>query len=389
MTSKAFVRNQLHVPHLGIFLLLIALPSGYVFGVPVKPVLLGIAVSYVVLTAPAIRVSLSVVALSWALLSFFVLYAALGSLTWGSLAWRELQMVLSPFVIAALILLWLTAGDPYKRFGALLFAVLSVLGLTKFVMLLVGYEAASEGFRHIFGVGFVSMAIPYGLFRINLPTDILAAFAPAMLGWLALKQRIPGGGTAVWLFLGISFFIVLISFSRTLWVLFGFSMFFFFLFLGAGIRSWLFLIILATLSLLVGWEFVSTRFSPETIGVSDEIRHEQASALTDLWLRAPFFGHGLGAYNAALIRSAQEPYSYELQLLSFLPKLGVVGLFFLMIPASLGLLFLVMTRNFLALSLVSLLLLVSAFNPYMLNSSMALFYAFIGIVMKTQMSRTA
>ena len=58
---------------------------------------------------------------------------------------------------------------------------------------------------------------------------------------------------------------------------------------------------------------------------TDEIRRMQFHRLTELIGKQPLFGYGVGSYDRGYVRSPQMPYSYELQLLSFVLKFGIVG----------------------------------------------------------------
>lgn len=92
---------------------------------------------------------------------------------------------------------------------------------------------------------------------------------------------------------------------------------------GLGLIAWLFgaqggddLGLGAVLS-----ERIGSTFSDSSAGE----RFEQVGPLLDAWARAPWFGNGFGA-QAALIRSEEAPFSYELTVLALLMKVGVVGL---------------------------------------------------------------
>jgi hypothetical protein len=58
---------------------------------------------------------------------------------------------------------------------------------------------------------------------------------------------------------------------------------------------------------------------------ADAVRREQYARLKEFFARKPIMGHGVGSYDRDYVRSPRMPYSYELQLLSFLFKFGVVG----------------------------------------------------------------
>lgn len=60
---------------------------------------------------------------------------------------------------------------------------------------------------------------------------------------------------------------------------------------------------------------------------SDDLRADQFWPLFDAFLSSPLLGQGFGA-SAALIRSEEAPFSYELSILALFMKIGIVGLLF-------------------------------------------------------------
>ena len=110
---------------------------------------------------------------------------------------------------------------------------------------------------------------------------------------------------------------------------------------------------------------------------SDGIRAQQASALWGLFLQHPVLGVGLGGYDVNLIRSATEPYSYELQLFSLLPKLGIVGS--LILAGFIVWCFIVLGRDqrYIGMLVLAMFLAAGMLNPYLFSSSASLVYLFM------------
>lgn len=110
---------------------------------------------------------------------------------------------------------------------------------------------------------------------------------------------------------------------------------------------------------------------------SDDLRNQQLLALWKLFLQHPILGVGLGGYDPNLIRSATEPYSYEVQLFSLLPKLGVFG--FLIFSVFLAWCFIVLIKNrrYAGALVLVIFLLAGMLNPYLFSSSAALVYLFL------------
>ena len=110
---------------------------------------------------------------------------------------------------------------------------------------------------------------------------------------------------------------------------------------------------------------------------SDGIRAQQASALWGLFLQHPVLGVGLGGYDVNLIRSATEPYSYELQLFSLLPKVGIIGS--LILAGFIVWCFIVLGREQRYIGMLVLVMFLAAgmLNPYLFSSSASLVYLFM------------
>ena len=73
------------------------------------------------------------------------------------------------------------------------------------------------------------------------------------------------------------------------------------------------------------------RFLGDNTQLSDSIREGQYIALIkEIWV-SPFMGKGFGGFVPNLIRDELNPYSYELQWLSFLMQFGFIGIFILLL----------------------------------------------------------
>lgn len=66
---------------------------------------------------------------------------------------------------------------------------------------------------------------------------------------------------------------------------------------------------------------------------ADSVRKEQFARLKQLIVQKPLIGHGVGSYDRDYVRSPRTPFSYELQLVSFVAKFGVIGFVLLALGA--------------------------------------------------------
>ena len=60
--------------------------------------------------------------------------------------------------------------------------------------------------------------------------------------------------------------------------------------------------------------------------ISNDIKIKQSKALIKKWFESPIIGFGYGSYIKNFIRSADNPFSYEMTFFALLMKTGVVGI---------------------------------------------------------------
>lgn len=66
-------------------------------------------------------------------------------------------------------------------------------------------------------------------------------------------------------------------------------------------------------------------FTTNDISSDSYIRNLQFNVLLEEWSKQPLFGHGLGATTNALVRNFEFPWAFELQYMSYLFNIGLVG----------------------------------------------------------------
>jgi len=362
------------------------LPSGSLAGIPIKYLLLMLVLGYFVLSANCLSVTLLTHLLGVG--GFLLIYAIYGLADFRAYAIGELVLALGAIVLGMLI-----THVVYRRglgtLGILNMYQLSVLalGILKLIILLFylaspGYEAFMEGFattyQSITGASFLTMPLPHGLIRIYMQNDLIAAMLP-----LAIAALRPRGAITPYdrILVLLALWIVVIGFSRYNMACFAVCLL---AFLWVDKKGQLFKLMLGLLALAFVvlffkelWQFVEIRFFSVQNASSDEIRVEQASALMEYFARAPIFGHGLGAYTEDMIRSPVAPFSYEQQILSLLPKFGMLGFAVFACYVSYLILRLAFRRRYLVTLYLGLFLASSLFNPYLFSSNMVVAYALI------------
>jgi hypothetical protein len=271
---------------------------------------------------------------------FFVLIGAFQSDLFG-LVLREASGVFTAVTVVLLILTCIASGlisnervVAYVFYGTFLFALWKVALAFSLVLRIVSFSQVYNFLIDQAGYRIVSSGIFGGLVRINLIVyDFLVTL---MLVILLTAPRclthIPKIHRAA--FALVASACIVFAFSRLLFglVLLGFIYYFIFhLNFRAKLAVCFFLIFTAILSAnwLVG--AFEQRFRSHEATASDSIRTDQIVALVNEWSKSPLIGHGFGAYSKSVIRDPQVPYSYEVQWVGFLAKLGSVGVSILLL----------------------------------------------------------
>lgn len=120
-------------------------------------------------------------------------------------------------------------------------------------------------------------------------------------------------------------------------------------------------------------DVVLWRFSRDYVSISDDLRHAQNFFLIKDWKEHFFFGKGVGAYSNNLIRSEDQKYLYESQMLSFGLKFGVIGIIvllpFIIYPIRILLRYILNRQALIIISLYLLFLIGCNTNPYLLSTA--------------------
>ncbi|WP_106418376.1 O-antigen ligase family protein [Salinicola tamaricis] len=365
--------------------LITALPSGSLAGFPLKYVLLSVVMFYFVMSVKRLSISLSAHLIG--ISGFLILYAIYGYAEFSRYAINELILSLGAVGLGLLVTHIVYARGFGKQRVLTIYkaSVLLLAGVKLVVMALYlispGYDAFVEEFvasyENITGASFLTMPLPLGLVRIYMQADLIAALLPLAVVLLRTKNRITSSDRAM---VVVAMFVVLIGFSRYNMVCYGLCLFVFCLADKKGVwfKILLFCMVLFSSFLLFDSlrEFVEVRFFSTQNDVSDEVRFSQTVVLINYFEKAPLFGHGLGAFSTEMIRSTTAPFSYEQQLLSFLPKFGVFG--FLMFLSYVYIAIkIVASRQYYLVMYLALFVSASFFNPYFFSSNMLVVYLLI------------
>lgn len=365
--------------------LIVSLPSGFIFGFPIKH-LAFLLIFFIYFSTGLKNINFFVCFLSFFLI-FVLPFLFSGVIDFGGWALREFQLLLTPFVLAALFVSYFGFRSLYFLIVILFFSLIIIFALKLFFLAIVflGHEtltSAVELHEYIFSSTFVSLQIYPGLIRIFGPYDAFVAFTPLLLASILSIKPAQLSLKSIIFLIFISLLIVFISYSRFLWFVYSCGLLVLFFYIPGRFNKFLivFFVFFAFLLMFTfGFDFFTERFSSKNNTSSDSIRIDQFYCLYDLWLQRPFLGWGLGAYSDSCIRSVTEPYSYELQLFSFLPKMGIT---FILVSlcyfAYAG--FQLLLGRFVFGALLLMVYLTGMTNPFLLNTGFVPVYIFILIL---------
>ena len=375
-------------------LLISALPTGTLLNIPIKILATLILIVSFLYTLYQYKISISK---NLILTIFFISSILLVYTTWGSINFGYIAVIESRLILTTVILTFVAYIYHIELFSKqFFFQVYSYATFSIFLIKIIAYlyaymnggrEAGVAFYHLLFNIDIISMDLPFGMFRLYLQTDIIAAFYPLVLSW-AVREKIVSNSFTTNLILITSIFVVFSSFSRYLIAVSFIGLFLYayirkdLLKLSISILPFLFIILYLFYDVII--EFIELRFFSNANDASDHIRLEQTTALVNLFFESPYFGFGIGAYDSNYIRSITNPFSYEKQILSFLPKIGFIGIVIMLLGFLYAIYQFLREYNIIGLLSISLFVLSGLFNPYLYSSNVVLIYVFILIMLSYQ-----
>lgn len=365
-----------------LMVLIVFLPSGFVYGIPVKHISL-LLIAFIYLATGLKNFSFFVKFSGfWFVLLFPFFLLGFGYFKVYSA--REFQMVLLPLVLSGLFISYFGVKAPrfliVLIFSSSFLVFILKLGIVSLVYFdFYSMDGVVEFYRDIFYTDFVSMEIYPSVIRVFGAYDPFVAFVPIILVSLYSLKLCRLSSIQIYGLLLISMFVVFFSYSRFLWFIYVLGFFIFLFYIPGDVKK-LFLVVSILFLCIVfgifGIDLVVERFSNRHNVSSDSIRIDQFYCLLRFWAESPYTGFGLGAYSPGCIRSLDEPYSYELQLVSFLPKFGLS--FFLLVSAYFGyLIFQFMEKGAVWGLLLFLVFLTGLTNPFLFNTAFSPVYILV------------
>lgn len=319
----------------------LALPSGSLFGIPVKYLAFGLTVLSLLTLWVRQRVALPRwLVTAGIMLTAFVLFYVLVGLLHATAGPPFIIKEATGFFTTVTIVLFVLAGRSqgvfddrdivtWAFYGALVFAIWKssiVFGLVSRVL---SYDQVSAFFMEQAGYRLVSSGIFGGWVRINLIIyDFVVTFMLFLVPtYPALFARVPR--LLRWLFVFFGFACVVFAFSRLLFgVAAALALFAYVFRFGRTAKMLVGIAALCVATAAAPWiqGAFEQRFKSSGNEASDQLRTAQIDALASAWSDNPLLGGGFGYYSRDMVRDPAAPYNYEVQWMGFLAKLGVIGI---------------------------------------------------------------
>lgn len=316
-----------------------ALPTGVMMGIPIQKILVCLLIILGGICLIAQRKIFEIIKSAKLELILFVLgfFACMVSMKCGnewSIKFAGLFYISVIVFLELYFLVRYELTEPEKIVECILYMMLlKIIGKIiiemVFVCKLIEYESVIQFYLNTFGTEASTMTMHLGrilLIRVQTSSDIIVVTLMPFY-WMMKKYKKSVRG----LLFVLSGIYTLIVFSRVLIVEFCCFAFVAVLYYWKKIPRKVRYIGVALLAVSsIVWlkpvvKMIEFRFFSSFAAESDDVRQIQMRALMNGVKESPIFGHGFGSYISGYTRSESIPFSYEIEYLSFVYQMGIVG----------------------------------------------------------------
>ena len=368
----------------GFLIMLWVLPSGTIFGFPIKMLAFAVCFFLFYLASASkkriIKITDKIIWLLFACVTMCVwmIIAVINDYTKGIFPMIQyVSAFVGMLILADLYFANFSTTNSINKLGKIIyvscvcFVAFKIILEILFLLKIISYEMIMYFFNNILSAEVMTLQIPFNsvtLCRLSTSNDLIPF---TLLGFdLVFRKR---SYLNRFITLSVMFFFSLITYSRLIFLqlLVILLCFVFYLFKKYGHQKKsfirLFLIIIVSLTLISVFlyqnttfyytiqNFINSRFDSDAVRISDDARKVQFIYLFNGFKDHFLFGHGFSSYLKECIRSQSNIFSYELEYLSFLYQFGIIG--FLIIIGSIVLVLWAVKP---------------IFNPYMFSSISAM-----------------
>jgi hypothetical protein len=362
------------------------LPSGSIFGVPIKSIVLVLIFVFLILAILKLEVYLTLrfyrdFSIIISVLFFYCFLGLLGGYDDNSVI-TEFKFILS-FILMLLFVQVFLRSLPEKFIflsllksavlGSFLFVGLKSLLFFSVLFGFISFDFVQSYIYQSINYTPVGLEIDSGGSRFSFVTlDFISVIIISF--YFLFVNRLRGWITrSVFYVPYLAFLLVSLfsAYSRALFFIFPLL----FLLVFIVRRKWLFVAISISIIFFIAlynYGFIEAIIEQRFLnqGHSDSWRYLMVSKLLEYWSSSPIFGHGIGSYIPWFIRDKENPFSYEVQVIAILMKLGIIwvvtciSIFVILIKAS------VRSRySFFNLVCFTIWFLLSFTNQYLFNTT--------------------
>lgn len=377
----------------------IILPSGSIFGINVKILMLLIVLACMAFYSKG-RTLVRMIILLIPVMIFLLLesvYAYI-NIDNSEFALAQSKDILVFFLLPAILFSVYKTDEQRKKIVNIIISSLVFVGFLKILMLLFAFLSGNsvstvvKMVGDIFGTAIMSIDIEgSALGRINFTSDAILPISLFVLMYRILNGQKEKSDYIKLILLSFS---LLIGMSRYNWA--TAAIYITFAFISSLNKSRSFIIIASIIFFGIGasttpavQKMIESRLSAQNNDFSDGARELQLQKITSEIELSPMFGHGIGYYIPSWIRSDDAKYSYELQVPALVMQIGFFGVFILFSLIYIPILLLIKKTKplfILLFSIMSCIWIASGFfNPVLFSSSGGVVYSFVLLLCSMQL----
>lgn len=391
------LRNLVKYIYLFLIFISIVLPTGSYNGVPFKLILSFILVISVFFLMANYGIEKMLLYKIFIYSSFGIFFFVYGAFSFQGFVYasKELSLFLSMIfmIILGKYLLDVSLINNKQILnaiitGSLIYSAIKMIYIAFIYMGVISYNQLLEYYENTFNYSFISQGLGEGLIRFNIiGSDIILLIS---ISAIIFRYIVIDNIVLTVLFNIIIFSGLVLAHSRLLYI--GiFILFVVYYLLHFNLNAMMKLILIFTIvagfvyMFFYGWgliliETIFERFYSNYSIASDLERGVMIKGIIDVFANSPFVGYGFGAYDYNNIRDLSTPFTYEVQLVAFLLKFGLIGTSLLLSVLAVESIGLSKIKNlyinkdqFIRLILFVFLVFASLSNQYLMNSVCGIF----------------
>ncbi|MBB5187720.1 hypothetical protein HNQ57_001998 [Zhongshania antarctica] len=311
---------------------IVVLPTGYVYGVPIKHLIVLPMAFFFLVSLSWLKLSEIVLVFSYFVFAIIYFLIGMGSYQGANFVLDESLLYLG-FVTVYLFGIFIFDRGGFSRntfltvvvYSSFFYSIVKLVLVVLVATEVISFEDLLLFFTNNLNYRFVSSSIAAGVVRISvIGNDLIVLFS-----LILVLEGVVGRGLLKLILISVLFLCIIFAFSRLLF--FALALYYM-VFSSARAKiatTIVFVFVFFVLMSSYQSEIISAfeyRFTSEDNSVSDGARFHQSDFLIAEISKNPVFGCGFGCFSRDYIRDQKVPFSYEVHWLSLAMKFGVAGI---------------------------------------------------------------